>query len=82
MKTNANGKPTNNKNAMASGRFVIEQPEDTVFPLGRKFVDCEAEGEFGTAAVLLIKYEQAAYIARTVATHLTPLNPSVALQMI
>lgn len=77
MKTNTNGKPTNNKNAMASGRFVI-QPK-AVFPLGREFVDCEAGGEF---AVLLIKYEQAAYMARTVASHFTQLNPSVALQMI
>jgi hypothetical protein len=52
-------------------------------PLGHGLEEGAIEGGvFVEAGVYLNKYEQAAYIARTMAAHLIPLNPSVAFHLI
>ena len=67
---------------MATGRVLIKEYKDTV-PLRHNLAEGAVEGGiFVEAGVYLDMYEQAAYIAKTTAAHLTPLNPSVAFHLI
>ena len=71
------------KNVMASGRVLIKEVKDMLLPIRLELVDgIVGGGRFASAEVLFVKCEQAAYIPRTVAAHLIPLNPSVAPHMI
>lgn len=82
VKTYTSGKNRRSIDAIASDRVLIKEYRDA-FSLGHGLGEDAIEGGvFVEVGVYLNRYEHAAYIARTMAAHLTPLNPSVAFHLI